>query len=560
MIKILGLLALVVCFCASAEITVTRDGSTDWICADADGVPLSNHTRIDKAFEACTNRTLLDGLVYRVVAGSTYAIQSDGVVIPPEPVDSDGDGVNDDVDQCPGTIQGVEVDADGCEVVVVPPDADGDGIPDADDECPNDATNTCNDPPIGSEPPLVAAANFDQCLIKLNNGAEWCEVQIDVSPLLPTRDEAGNAYGVSGAQNAWVGWNGGYFDQTNRRWLIFGGGHSGSGINAVWGADLVSGQPLVAFEYTQLDSLLFNSALNKYCWINSVGPPATHMYDGVHKDIDSPLVLYMISSVMYDGSCSVDPATIDPSDPRIKTNVLGWWAFNPTHLDIDVNDDQQVADNTFHGVAPGEFRQVGSDPTTYPATFSHNGKIWLGGYQNYYQAYEYSWDSNDQFVKTGNKVNWAEWSAVATGNDLYSYFSSGTIYHHTINPNVLVNTITNAGPHSLSGVVTGNKILSWNGTNQLVVLDTTDDSTCIIDYGSDGPQEGDTGKVYSKFEKLDGYENLYTGWSKHTTGPWLLRLDSSRPCIPIGSQTAQSQFDESGSVSPGYYSGGLEIK
>ena len=46
--------------------------------------------------------------------------------------DSDGDGVADRLDKCPGTPKGVAVDANG-----FPPDADGDGVPDYLDKCPN---------------------------------------------------------------------------------------------------------------------------------------------------------------------------------------------------------------------------------------------------------------------------------------------------------------------------------------------------------------------------------------------------------------------------------------
>ena len=45
--------------------------------------------------------------------------------------DSDGDGVPDDIDQCPDTPQGVAVDEVGC-----PLDSDGDGVPDYLDKCP----------------------------------------------------------------------------------------------------------------------------------------------------------------------------------------------------------------------------------------------------------------------------------------------------------------------------------------------------------------------------------------------------------------------------------------
>jgi OOP family OmpA-OmpF porin len=48
------------------------------------------------------------------------------------PLDSDGDGVVDDVDKCPNTPRGMEVDAQGC-----PLDSDGDGVIDSADKCPN---------------------------------------------------------------------------------------------------------------------------------------------------------------------------------------------------------------------------------------------------------------------------------------------------------------------------------------------------------------------------------------------------------------------------------------
>jgi OmpA-OmpF porin, OOP family len=53
----------------------------------------------------------------------------------PQPVqikDSDGDGVPDDMDQCPNTPAGVKVDSVGC-----PLDSDKDGVPDYLDKCPN---------------------------------------------------------------------------------------------------------------------------------------------------------------------------------------------------------------------------------------------------------------------------------------------------------------------------------------------------------------------------------------------------------------------------------------
>ena len=50
---------------------------------------------------------------------------------PPAPLDSDGDGVTDNLDRCPGTPAGARVDAVGCEL-----DTDGDSVPDSKDRCP----------------------------------------------------------------------------------------------------------------------------------------------------------------------------------------------------------------------------------------------------------------------------------------------------------------------------------------------------------------------------------------------------------------------------------------
>jgi OOP family OmpA-OmpF porin len=50
----------------------------------------------------------------------------------PAPLDSDNDGVPDNLDKCPNTPAGVVVDKDGCPV-----DSDKDGVPDYLDKCPN---------------------------------------------------------------------------------------------------------------------------------------------------------------------------------------------------------------------------------------------------------------------------------------------------------------------------------------------------------------------------------------------------------------------------------------
>jgi OOP family OmpA-OmpF porin len=66
------------------------------------------------------------------VAGLGLHYSWGGTPPPPPVTDSDGDGVNDDADKCPGTPAGTAVNTEGC-----PLDSDGDGVGDADDKCPN---------------------------------------------------------------------------------------------------------------------------------------------------------------------------------------------------------------------------------------------------------------------------------------------------------------------------------------------------------------------------------------------------------------------------------------
>lgn len=82
------------------------------------------------------------------------------------PVDSDGDGVIDADDLCPGTPSGTPVDATGCAATTS--DNDGDGVTDANDLCPGTPAGTAVDadgcalPPVDSDGDGVADTN-DLC-------------------------------------------------------------------------------------------------------------------------------------------------------------------------------------------------------------------------------------------------------------------------------------------------------------------------------------------------------------------------------------------------------------
>lgn len=90
--------------------------------------------RTDARYIYGTDRETGDGILS---IGLSYAFGGSSAPMPapaPAPAvsDSDADGVDDGVDQCPGTPAGVAVDAKGCAL-----DKDGDGVPNYRDKCPN---------------------------------------------------------------------------------------------------------------------------------------------------------------------------------------------------------------------------------------------------------------------------------------------------------------------------------------------------------------------------------------------------------------------------------------
>ena len=90
------------------------------------------------------------------------------------PKDSDGDGVIDELDLCPGTPAGVTVNADGC-----PLDSDGDGVYDYLDKCPGTSPDLSVDSdgcPIPVTFTLEIEFDFDRYSIRPRYHEELAEV------------------------------------------------------------------------------------------------------------------------------------------------------------------------------------------------------------------------------------------------------------------------------------------------------------------------------------------------------------------------------------------------
>lgn len=103
-------------------------------------------------------------------------------------VDSDGDGVPDHLDQCPGTPPGVKVDDTGCPVADEARDSDGDGVPDDLDQCPDTFPGVtvnmrgCAEP----QPLVIPRLTFDFDTARLTADAR--EVLDDFAAMLHGQD------------------------------------------------------------------------------------------------------------------------------------------------------------------------------------------------------------------------------------------------------------------------------------------------------------------------------------------------------------------------------------
>ncbi len=116
--------------------------------------------------------------------GVPFGKKAEPVVMAAAPVDSDGDGVTDDLDQCPNTPAGAAVDAVGCEL-----DSDGDGVVDSKDKCPGTPLGTQVD---ADGCPIVIVINLEGVNFRTNSAEllDGAEVALndDVATLVAKPD------------------------------------------------------------------------------------------------------------------------------------------------------------------------------------------------------------------------------------------------------------------------------------------------------------------------------------------------------------------------------------
>lgn len=94
-----------------------------------DGLPAN---ALGQANSSANEALLRVGVLFPLV--SAVPVTAAPAPEPEKVMDSDGDGVPDNLDECPNTPEGVRVNARGCPI-----DSDADGVPDYLDECPGTA-------------------------------------------------------------------------------------------------------------------------------------------------------------------------------------------------------------------------------------------------------------------------------------------------------------------------------------------------------------------------------------------------------------------------------------
>ncbi len=78
----------------AAEVSSIRDSRYEWQCEDANGTLISGHTRQDKAFQSCINRSLETGETF-YVRGGTFRVTATGLTDPTPTPTPDPDPVPD---------------------------------------------------------------------------------------------------------------------------------------------------------------------------------------------------------------------------------------------------------------------------------------------------------------------------------------------------------------------------------------------------------------------------------------------------------------------------------
>lgn len=520
MIKTIGLLALMACFCASAE---TLDEIVDSKINTAIGP-------VQTEINAGNQKNLSQDQRMDLIEQRLGVLEADGTV---DPVDSDGDGVNDDVDQCPGTTQGVEVDAVGCETI--PPDADGDGIPDAEDKCPNDATNTCNNPP--------GAGAFADCLTYFETNSGWCKLSDHtLSEVLHTRAEVGDGiWGWSGSKSVTNAWNGMAIDESSNTLYFTGNGHTDYLGTELYSYSLDTGLFERLTTAAPLDFYIEQNGV--YALVPDLRKYAAthHTYDGVLFVPDTGTILVSILGLGVDyltTKTAVEPVGLTKLE---LTDIGGVYEINPSKTE------------TRNGLAPMDSRKVSARRFEGARTAIANGQIIIGSKT---QLFEATLTASGLDISPSPKytnLQQGDGNLVYSNGKLISYvaYGWGMLLEWDLAGGAPIRTdLTSPEGNAIAG---GSTLLTWAGRNNIAKLSQS--GVELIEHTS-GP--GNTPYyIYSKWSYLPAHD-VYVGVGCANCPVYLYKY-APGTAQAMSASPAQQFVDAKTKIPKGNYASGLAL-
>lgn len=511
------------------------------------------------ATAATVDLTLPPGDYYLIPVQPYTVVTIQSQPIDPPVLDTDGDGVNDDIDQCPDTPLDDEVDATGCTVVQPPVDTDGDGVPDDVDACPSEPAQTTDGcpvvvPPDPTDPPTVVSGNtVNDCIAQLTGGG-FCEIDVDAYEVFRSDSEMSfGERGVTGPRSTWMAWNGAAINYP-KMWF-HGGGHNNSGMIDIYEFNWETGELSRIYTPPPFNVAVAkdnNGTLTYAARHDSSLPESTHTYDGFNYDPQTGLLL-LITGYPYTYGFREDRSTLPDGLVDTTERGHGIYAFNPTDAPIK-------------GVQPYEWKRVGyfAPIQTYPSMTIAADHYVVSNVNNLWKA---GW-VGDEFVVDESTQR----RAAQAYPPIMKEFNGNVYRRNNKYLRIYTAELGYVGEYANSGLflthgytleLHGDDVIYWDGY-RTVYTQSPDGEWRMFDY-SGGTPATHSEFVYSKWFKHPGYDDIYLGWSLAEEKPVVYRhagLGEPMASIDYATPTLQQQVNASDDVliSPGHYESGPKIE
>lgn len=398
---------------------------------------------------------------------------------------------------------------------------------------------------------LLSGDNIDQCIQQLEKqGAGWCEIQMDITSVFPSRQEAGKAWGIIGPKATLIAWNGAAIRYP--KMYLHGGGHNDSGLIDVYEADLAKGTIERIYKAPPFDRLLYHASKNQYAWRHGPElPGSTHTYDGFIADPQTGLLILVTGFGYTHGYFKDD--SIDPdTDARVTRSAgRGVYAFNPSR------------DATIKGIPPLSWGKVADRAYSYPSSFAVGNQLYLGSHTEVNKA---QWQGNKLALSDTPMFRHPKNYPGTMIFDGDHVFSRNNTHLFRWNPNGRApeKRVTKSVRHGYSiATLDPGKTISWDGYQKIWTHDWQTNEWQLHHWNEGGPRKGDRSKVYSKWLKVPGHENIFVGWSSQETGPFVYLHQELSKKVVISKRSLQNLVDTAGSqlkVESGIYRKGAHLR